>query len=124
MGASSCSDDDAGEEQDALVGTWTLGTAGSVKKDDTDVTADYAGLQVTFIKDGTYTSQHAGRLLKSSGTWVRTGSGQLTVDGDFAITIVSVSATDLILQLTLSEDDLGGRVKALVGEYDIHLVAQ
>jgi len=122
LGVSSCSDDDnPAEEQDALVRTWTLGT---IKKDGTDVTADYAGLQVTFVKDGTYTAQHAGHFFEASGTWVRKGSGQLTLDGDFEITIASVTATDLSLQLTLNENDLGGRVKALVGEYDLHLKAQ
>jgi len=126
LGISSCSDDnDPAEDQDLLVRTWTLGTDGSVKKDDADVSADYAGLQVTFVKDGTYTSAHAVRLFKSSGTWERKGSSQLNLDGDFEVTIASVTATDLSLQLTLNEDDLvGGRTQALVGEYDIHLKAQ
>jgi hypothetical protein len=125
LGVSSCGDDDdPAADQDALVRTWTLGTAGTVKKDDLDVTADYAGLQVTFIKDGTYTAQHAGHLFAPSGTWVRKSSAQLMLDGDFEITIVSVTTTDLSLKLTLNEDDLGGRVKALVGEYDLHLQAR
>jgi len=122
LGVSSCSDDSPAAEQDALVKTWTPGT---VKKDEADVTADYTGLQITFVEDGTYTSQNAGHLFKASGTWARKGTTQLTLDSSLEVTIGSVSATDLGLQLTLSEADLaGGRIQALVGEYDIHLKAQ
>jgi hypothetical protein len=123
MGVTACSDDDpAAEDQDALVGTWTLGTEGEVIKDGTDVTANYAGLQITFVKEGAYTTQHAGALFEASGTWARKDANSVLLDQDFEITVVSATATDLTLYLMFSIDDVsGGRVKSLVGEYTLHL---
>jgi hypothetical protein len=129
FGLTSCQGDDEKESDphDLIKRTWVLGSDGSISKDGSDVTDEYAGLKVTFASDGTYTSLNSGHFFDASGTWTWQGNAMtgITLDGDFSVVIAELSETDLHLQLTLDADDLqGGRVKGLVGEYDIHLKAQ
>lgn len=129
MGLTSCGSDDEKEAdpQDLIHKTWVLGTDGSVMKDGSDVTEDYAGLKVTFSDDGTYTAVNSGHFFNASGTWAWQGDGvtNILTDGDFSIDVTELTETVLHLHLTLDADDLeGGRTKGLVGEYDLTLSAQ
>jgi len=120
-------DDKKSDPQDLLRQTWILGTDGTVTKDGSDVTDEYTGLTVTFANDGTYTALNSGHFFQASGTWAWQDEAKtsLALDGDFLVSVVELTKTDLHLQLELSVDDLeGGRVTGLVGDYDIKLKAQ
>lgn len=129
LGLSSCKEDEdkKSDPRDLLERTWILGSEGSVTKDGSDVTDDYTGLQVTFSSDGTYAALNSGHFFNASGTWAWQGNAvtSLTLDGDFSVQVAELSETDLHLQLVLETDDLeGGRIKGLVGEYDLRFKAQ
>jgi hypothetical protein len=129
LGLSSCGEDNdkASDPHDLLKRTWILGSEGSITKDGSDVTDEYTGLQVTFSSDGTYAALNSGHFFDASGTWAWQGNTTtgLTLDGDFSVQVAALSETDLHLQLVLEAGDLEeGRLKGLVGEYDLRLKAQ
>jgi hypothetical protein len=124
---SGCSDDDdkkAIDPRETLPGTWTLGANGSVVKDGSDVTDDYAGLQIAFAANSTYTGTNSEPLWNNAGTWAwaTTSTTALTLDGDFAVFVTTLDSETLVLRFTLAADDLeGGRVSSLAGEYTVTL---
>ncbi|MBT1689027.1 hypothetical protein [Dawidia soli] len=124
---SGCSDDDdkkAVDPRETLPGTWTLGAHGSVTRDGSDVTGDYAGLQIVFAANGTYTGAHSEPLWRNTGTWAWAGTSAtvLTLDGDFSVLVTTLEDDALVLRFTLQADDLeGGRALSLAGEYVVTL---
>ncbi len=123
-----CKDDDGSpaNPQDSIHGTWVLEGDGYVKRDEVDVSADYAGLTLTFSANGTYTSINGGVLLEASGTWAWQDKGitQLVLDGNQQVFVVGLNDADLHLQFTLDESTPGGRTSSLSGEYDVKLKAR
>lgn len=129
--ATACKDDEDKNPvnpQDAIEKTWRIGSAGYVKKDGTSVTSEYPNLTVTMKADGTYQTTNAKKLLFPSGTWswVGTGTSEVKLDGDFTVTVIDLTATNLVVEFVLTKDDVNtnGRKNALVGTYQLSLTAQ
>jgi hypothetical protein len=127
--ATGCADD--GKEtvnpQDQIEKTWGLGSNGAIIHDGSDVTADYAGLSITFNSNGTYRTHNGKKLFFPSGTWTWQGTGTSTVlmDGDHAVTVKEISESDLQLEFMMAEEDVNanGRAAAVVGSYTVTLTA-
>lgn len=126
----SCGSDDDPESADIdpktlIVKTWKL-NGGTIEKDGTDVSADYAGLELTFVSAGTYTSKNGGLLFRSSGTWrwKSTDATVLLLDGELEVNVKEITATDFHSQFNLSEDyAAGGRSQGVIGPYEVTLKA-
>jgi hypothetical protein len=124
-----CADD--GKEtvnpQDQIEKTWGLGSNGAITHDGSDVTADYAGLSITFNSNGTYRTSNGKKLFFRSGTWTWQGTDTSTIliDGDHVVAIKEISESKLHLQFTMNEADVNanGRAEAVVGSYDVILAA-
>ncbi|SHH17568.1 hypothetical protein SAMN04488109_3012 [Chryseolinea serpens] len=107
-----------------IVKTWKLSGGGTIVKDGTDVSADYAGLELTFVSAGTYTSKNGGHLFRASGTWrwKSTDATVLLLDGELEVNVKEITATNFHSQFNLSEDyATGGRSQAVVGPYEVTL---
>lgn len=127
----SCGSSDDPEPTDVdpktfIVNTWKLSGGGTIEKDGTDVSADYAGLELTFASAGTYTSKNGGLLFRSSGTW-RWKSADATVlllDGELEVNVKEITAANFHSQFDVSEDyAAGGRTKGVIGPYEVTLKA-
>ena len=127
----SCGSDDDPETtnvdpQTFIVKTWKLSGGGTIEKDGTDVSADYTGLELTFVSAGTYTSKNGGLLFRSSGTWrwKSTDATVLLLDGELEVNVKEITATNFHSQFNLSEDyAAGGRSKGVIGPYEVTLKA-
>ncbi|AYB35097.1 hypothetical protein D4L85_32935 [Chryseolinea soli] len=107
-----------------IVKTWKLSGGGTIEKDGTDVSADYSGLELTFVSAGTYTSKNGGLLFRSSGTWrwKSTDATVLLLDGELEVNVKEITATNFHSQFNLSEDyAAGGRSKGVIGPYEVTL---
>lgn len=126
---SACDDDDKpANPQEQIKKTWRIGSAGFVKKDGSTITSEYANLTITLKNDGTYETTNAKKLLFPSGTWswVGTGTNELTIDGDFSVSVTQLTKTTLTIEFIMHEEHVNanGRTKALVGSYQLSLEAQ
>jgi hypothetical protein len=103
--------------------TWILDTGTAVALDGEDVTADYAGFEITFTATGTYNAQNGIPAFNANGTWSFAGESltQINRDTDISTSII-LTDNDLLMTFTLSESQLGSRTTALAGEYFFKLV--
>jgi len=105
---------------------WVLGTAGSVRKDNVDVSSQFAGFKLT-IGNKTYATQKSlSHVLKAIGTWEfkQSNPDKILMDGS---TEVSVSHVNSILTLkfnAIGEGSKGGRLNSVSGEYVFNLVSE
>lgn len=84
--------------------SWTL-TAGSVKKNGTDVTSTYTGFELTFNvgTTKTYTSKNSNDLFDSNGTWEFAGANfdKIILSGTKPAATREISFTESSGKLTL-----------------------
>jgi hypothetical protein len=130
LGFTSCSSGDPEPEVEItddpktkLYATWTLSGTGYVKKDGADVTAKYAGLELTFSTDGKYTSKNGGHVFKSAGTFSWAGENAEAFNRDINIpTQVSIGDNGAMrLTFQLDASDISGKTSATVGNWEVFL---
>ena len=107
--------------------TYSLGTAGYVKRNQIDESQFYPGLNFRLQgANKSYTSSGASDLFESSGTWEFVGPNfdKIRLNGSKSASQVDISYTkngqDLILVFSVPTPP-GGRVAALTGSYEIKL---
>jgi hypothetical protein len=108
--------------QEVIEKTWVL-AGGSVVKDGVDITGDHSGLILTFDANGTYTNAPTDNLFESAGIWVWADAGAtaLVLDGVIKIDVLQLTATDLHLEFTRSENPSSARVTSIAGHYIVKL---
>ena len=104
---------------------WVLGAAGSVKKDNVDVSSQFAGFKLT-IGNKTYTTQKSlSHVLKASGTWgfKESNPDVILMDGSTAVSVSHLNNT-LTLTFNAEGNSTGGRLSSVSGEYVFNLVSE
>jgi hypothetical protein len=123
----SCKDKNKVNPQDAaktmISKTWILDAGTAVTLGGEDVTADYAGFEITFANNGSYVTQSGTPAFHTSGTWnfVAESLIQIARDSDITTDIV-LTENSLLMTFTVSESQLGSRTTSLAGEYIFKLV--
>jgi hypothetical protein len=105
--------------------SWVLGTAGSVMKDNVDVSNQFAGFKLT-IGNKTYTTQNSlSHVWKTSGTWDFQGNNPDLIRRDGSTEVaVSHENNSLTLTFTAAGNPEGGRVNSVSGKYVFKLVSE
>ena len=112
------------EEQlflDKLKGTWTL-TTGHVALDGKDVTNSFAGMEINFAADKSYTVTHAvSPIWPASGTFRLEKSGSAGLfniirSDDILITVTDLTASTVTLKFQYTSSS--GRSKSVSGQYE------
>lgn len=119
---SGCKKDDPQPETERIQQLLTSGTwqIESVLVSDTDQTASFAGLTLSFTTT-TYTTTNGGVVWPTNGTWefVDDTAKKILRDDDVEITLVEVSQTSLKLAFANPTTTIGsGRVASLAGEHE------
>jgi hypothetical protein len=109
------------EAFEKLSGNWSLGTAGSIMLDGSNISGNYAGFVLSFT-DGGYTTTNAGDLFNATGTWEWSNpdAGEIILDTDRSITINSLTTTQFVFSFTFS--GTGSVSSGTGGEYVITVV--
>jgi hypothetical protein len=105
--------------------SWVLGTAGSVMKDNVDVSDQFAGFKLT-LGNKTYTTQNSlSHVWKTSGTWDFQGNNPDLIrrDGNTEVSVSHVNNT-LTLTFTAPGNPEGGRLNSVSGKYVFLLVGE
>mgnify|MGYP000997777910 FL=1 len=107
--------------------TYVLGSSGYVKRNQVDETGFYSGF--TFRLQGTdktYTTSGASDLFEASGSWEFSGSNfdKIRLNGSKPASNIEISYTkngqDLVLTFSVPTPP-GGKVTALIGNYEIKM---
>jgi hypothetical protein len=114
--------------KDNIMGTWILSTGVSVDLGGTDVSHFFSGFEVTFLKDGSYTSKNG-----QPPIWPVNGfyNDQKNAAGDFDIlrddavtlSIKEMTTGNLKLQFHFDAQPVG-RINSVSGTYTFSLVKQ
>ena len=118
----SCGKDDPKPTEEERVTELLQGSAWTIKdvKVDDVVLDLYAGLNVTFKQDGTYTSVKGGAIWPATGTWKfkdETATAMIRED-DLEIGIQNIEATSLTITFTWKDDVfIEGRTGAVSGKH-------
>jgi hypothetical protein len=106
---------------------YTLGTTGSVKRNQVDETCFYPGFSIRLLcTTKSYTTTGATDLFDASGNWefVGTNFDKIRLTGTKPAAQVDISYTktgkDLVLVFSVPTTP-GGRVASLIGNYEIKL---
>lgn len=130
-----CKDDSSDPKVDALNkqlaalqnkgSSWVMGATGSVKKDNFDVSSQFAGFKLT-IGNKTYTTQNSlASAWKTSGTWDFQGENPNRVVRDDGTEIsVSISNNTLTLTFTVPGSNSNVRSGSIAGTYEFRLVSE
>lgn len=105
--------------------SWVIGTAGSVAKDNVDVSSQFAGFKLT-VGNKTYTTQNSlSHVWRTSGTWGFQGNNPdlILKDGSVEVSVSHLNS-NLTLTFTAPGNSVGGRVNSVSGEYVFHLVSE
>lgn len=104
---------------------WVLGTAGSVMKDNVDVSNQFAGFKLT-IGNKTYTTQNSlSHVWKTNGTWDFQANNPDLIrrDGSVEISVNHLNSS-LTLTFTAAGNSGGGRVNSVSGQYVFQLTSE
>ncbi|HCZ36592.1 MAG TPA: hypothetical protein DHV26_11780 [Cytophagales bacterium] len=100
-------------------GTWQIE---NVLVNETDQTASFAGLTLSFTKT-TYSTTNGGIVWPANGSWefVDATADKIIRDDDLEITLAEVTSTSLKLSFINPTTTIGaGRVASTAGEHEFH----
>lgn len=120
MIAGSCKDDEpseAGKQTNRLVGTWTIGQQGYVKRDDI-TSVEWTDFTLTFTSTEYTSNSHYPAVWPTHGTWTFARGNINRIEREDGLPI-DIEITESTLKLTFIQPDAGlsGRVSGTSGEY-------
>lgn len=121
---SGCKKDEVQPETERIKGLLTSGNwqIQSVLVNNTDQTASFAGLELSFTDTG-YSTTNGGAVWPASGTWtfVNESSTKIVRNDGLEITLIEVTQTTLKLSLVNPTSTIGtGRLSSVAGEHQFN----
>ena len=106
---------------------WSIGTAGTVRRDGQDVTDDFSSFTLSFTAGGSYTSSGGGDVwTDGGGSWDFTSTddndaSSITIGGDDID--INVASSSLILEFNIADDGsgIGARLSGIDGVWEFSL---
>lgn len=124
---SGCKNDDdnitdpEAEQLAKLSVTWVLG---SVKNDNTDVTAQYAGFELSVNGDKTFSTKSGGNAWPKEGSFDFADESFKKLTRSDGIEVTILSLTDDQLSLSFNQPNVSGRVSGITGQFTFMLKKQ
>ncbi|MBT1688115.1 hypothetical protein [Dawidia soli] len=105
-----------------LVGTWTVGETGSVKRDDVTLSG-WDTFELTMGEQTYQTSNASAAVWPAQGTWkLVTGDVSKVERDDDVILTVNVSGETLQISFQYGDDAANGRAASIAGSYVFNLI--